>query len=125
MESKWITLLLCVLVICSCAAPAMAREPKFVYTVFVNFSSYAGVDSISVSLHDQTGRIVATTTSPFGGDVAITFMTPTQVSTLTATAYGRVSFGSYYDQYARTVTGTTTIVVGSDLLYYWITVWMR
>jgi hypothetical protein len=125
MEPKLTALVLFTLVTGFCMVPAIAQHPMLKYNVFLDFTSYFGVDSVTVSLHDQSGRVVATATSPFGGEIEVSFMTPTPVSALTASATGRVSIGSSWDQYARIVSGTTTIVVGTDELYYWITVLMH
>ncbi len=125
MERKLIMLALSVLIVGSCIAPAMAQQPMDKYNVFLNFFSYRSVDSVKVTVYDQTGQVVATATSPFGGQIAISFLTPTPINSLTASASGRVSIGSSWDQYARFVEGSNTIFVGTSELYYWITVWMH
>lgn len=124
MKLKLITLVLFALILGFCVVPAMAQRPMFKYTVFINFACYFSVDSVTISLHDQHNRVVATVTSPFGGQIEVSFMTPMPVTALTATATGRVSIGSAWDQYAKYVNGNTTIFVGTDQLYYWITILM-
>jgi len=110
----------------SCFTPVFPAQQPYSYTVFVDIYSFPWrPDSVSISLTNQFGRIVATASSPFGAQVEVTFGTATPITYLTAIASGRMSPGSCCDQYARIVSGRTTILVGSDQLVYWISVFMR
>jgi len=122
MRQKSLALLFSILMTLSYVAPIMAQETAAVYTVHINFFSYScGLDSVEVSLYDQTGRAVGVTSSPDGGEVVISFRTLTSINSLTARAIGHASLGSYYSWF---VSGSSTLTVGAagD---YWISVAMH
>ena len=97
-----------------------AQSVQTTYTIHVDFYMIAcSLDIQQVSLYDQSGRQLAVSSSPVGGEIAITFRTPsTSIQSVTATAFGEAILGSYY---SWTVSGNRTIIVGSGG-DYWITV---
>ena len=99
---------------------AVAQSVQATYTIHVDFFMIAcSLDIQQVSLYDQSGRQLAVSSSPYGGEIAITFRVPsTSVQSVTAIAFGQATLGSYY---SWTVSGSHTIVVGSSG-DYWITV---
>jgi hypothetical protein len=99
--------------------PVLAQTPQVTYTVHVDFFAIACSISIQqVSLYDQSGHLLATASSPYGVEIAITFRTPSTIQSITATAFGLATLGTYY---SATVSGTRTIVAGpgGD---YWVAV---
>jgi len=118
----FITIVLLTLITGSCVAPVLAQGSGMEYTVYIDFYSYScSLDSVRVSLYDQAGRIVGTATSPYGGEVAISFRMSTPTYSLTARASGHASIGSYYSWF---VNGSSVISVGTGG-YYWISVGMH
>jgi len=118
----FITIVLLTLITGSCVAPVLAQGPRVEYTVYIDFYSYScGLDSVRVSLYDQAGRLVGAASSPYGGEVAISFRTSTPTYSLTARASGHASIGSYYSWF---VNGSSVISVGTGG-YYWISVGMH
>lgn len=126
MKTISIALVLSALIIGSCVAPAMALQPTVGYTVYLDFYSCwpCSLDSVGVSLYDQAGRLVASATSPYGAEVAVSFRTSDPIYSLTASAHARASLGSCGSCYTWFVRGTSTKNVGTSG-YYWISVLMR
>jgi hypothetical protein len=111
MKGKLLTSLFSALMILSCIAPVMAQGPRVVYTIHIDFVSFScGLDSVQVSLYDQTGRSVGVASSPDGGEVAISFRTSTHIKSLTARAVGHATLGSYYSWF---VAGSRMLTVES------------
>lgn len=122
MKKKLVMVVLSTLLMLSCVAPVMSQGSTAVYTIHINFFSYScGLDDVQVSLYDQTGRPIGTTTSPDGGEVVISFRTSMAINSLTARAVGHATLGSYYSWF---VSGSRmlTVETGGD---YWISVAMR
>ncbi|HUK50818.1 MAG TPA: hypothetical protein VLV18_07260 [Terriglobales bacterium] len=97
----------------------LAQTPEVTYTVHIDFFAIACSISIrQVTLYDQSGNSLATTSSPYGVEVAITFRTPTAIQSITAAAFGQTTLGSYY---SASVSGTQTVSAGpgGD---YWIAI---
>jgi len=97
----------------------LAQTPQVTYTVHVDFFAIACSISIrQVTLYDQSGHSLATASSPYGVELAITFRTPTAIQSITATASGQATLGLYY---SASVSGTQTISAGpgGD---YWIAI---
>ena len=122
MKERLITLALSTLIIWPCITPVMAQGITVGYTVYIGFFSYScGLDSVQVSLYDQTGSLVGVASSPYGGEVAISFRMSTPIYSLTARAFGHATLGSYYSWF---VSGSRMIEVGTGG-NYWISVAMR
>lgn len=122
MKERSIAFMLSTLVLLSSFAPVMAQVFILGYTIHVDFYSYScSLDTVQVSLFDQTGQLVGEASSPYGSEVAISFRTSTPTYSLTAIAFGHASTGSYY---SRPVSGSRMISVatGGD---YWILVLMH
>lgn len=121
MKEGLITLVLWALLVVLCVAPVMAQGATGAYTIHIDFYSYScSLDTVQVSLYDQTGHFVGAASSPYGGEVAISFRTSTPTFSLTAKASGRASIWSY----TRLVTGSSMINLGSGG-DYWISVRMQ
>jgi len=105
---------------CLLIPSTFAQTVQTSYTVHVDFYAYAcSIDIKQISLYDQSGRLLGATSSPYGGEIAITFATPSTSSlSVTAAAFGQATLGSYY---SWAVSGTSTINLGpgGD---YWVTV---
>jgi len=122
MKGKLLTPLFLALMILSCVAPVMVQGIAVVYTIHIDFISYScSLDGVQVSLYDQTGRPVGAATSPYGGEVAISFRTSTSINSLTARAVGHATLGSHYSWFVSGIR-TLTVGTGGD---YWISVTMR
>ena len=109
------------LLICLSLPFAVAQNAQTTYTIHVDFYAFScSLDINQVSLYDQSGQLLGRTSSPYGGEIAIIFTTPSSSSTqsVTATAFGLATLGSYY---SWTVSGTNTINLGSGG-DYWITI---
>jgi len=88
-----------------------------VYTIYVDLFHYPySLDSVQVSLYDQSGRLVGSASSLEGAEVAISFMTSRPVYSLTAKASGLAVFGLGYSWF---VSGSRTVNVGTGG-FYWI-----
>lgn len=110
------------LLIFSGLVPVMAQSAPARYTVYVSFYAYScSLDNVRVSLYDQSGRLLGSVLSPYGGEVAISFVTLTPAYSLTAMAVGHASLGSYY---AWEVSGSRMLALGfgGD---YWISIGMH
>lgn len=121
-RKRLIAFVLSTLIIGTFVAPVMAQGFTVGYTIHINFYSYScSLDSVQVSLYDQTGRLVGAGSSPNGGEVAVSFRTSTPIYSLNARAVGHASLGSYYSWF---VSGSRMINVetGGD---YWISVGMH
>jgi hypothetical protein len=97
----------------------LAQSPLVTYTVHVDFFAIAcSISIMQVTLFDQSGRSLATASSPYGVEIAITFRTPSNIQSITATAFGQTTLGLYY---SATVSGTQTVSAGpgGD---YWIAI---
>jgi len=110
------------LLICLLIPPTLAQNIQTTYTVHVDFYAYAcSLDIKQISLYDQSGRLLGVSSSPYGGEIAITFSTPSSsIQSVTAAAFGLATLGSYY---SWNVSGIRTINLGSSG-DYWITVRM-
>jgi hypothetical protein len=110
------------ILICLLLPSTLAQNVETTYTVHVDFYAFScSLDIKQVSLYDQSGRLLAVGSSPYGGEIAITFTTPsTTVLSVTASAFGLATLGSYY---SWAVSGTRMISLGSGG-DYWITVRM-
>ena len=99
---------------------AVAQSAQTTYTIHVDFYMIAcSLDIKQVSLYDQSGRQLAVSSSPYGGEIAITFRaSSTTIQSVTAIAFGQATLGSYQ---SWTVSGSRTVVVGSGG-DYWMTV---
>jgi hypothetical protein len=108
------------LLICLLLPATVAQNVQITYTVHVDFYAFAcSLDIKQVSLYDQSGRLLGVASSPYGGEIAITFTTTSSsIQSVTAAAFGQATLGSYY---SWAVSGTRTINLGSGG-DYWITV---
>jgi len=96
-------------------------QPSIVYTVYVDFVAYScSLSAVQVSLYDQSGHSVASASSPFGGEVALSFRTSSPTDSLVARADGSAGYGSYY---SWGVSGIGKVRVDGGG-YYWMTVRM-
>jgi hypothetical protein len=121
MRTHLIALGLAILATWSLTSAVVAQGASVGYTIHVDFFTYAcSLDITQVSLYDLSGRLVAVASSPYGGEIAVSIRTSTPISTLTATAYGLATWGSYY---SWSVSGSRTITLGSNG-DYWITIRM-
>ena len=126
MKANLITLPLVALIIASCIAPIAAQGVTAGFTVYLTFFyPYRSLYNLHVTVRDQTGRIVATATSPDGSMVVIPIRTETSIYWLTASASGYASEPlAYYfanPSFWR-IAGTSTIpveTIGGD---YWMTI---
>jgi len=122
MNVKFFAVALIILVNSVLITTVIAQSVTIEYTIHVDFFAYScSLDITKVSLYDPSGNLLGVATSPYGGEVAISIRTPTPVSTLTATAYGQATWGSYY---SWQVSGTSTVNLGSTG-DYWITIRMN
>jgi len=122
MNVKFVAVALIILVNSVLITTVIAQSVTIEYTIHVDFFAYScSLDITKVSLYDPSGNLLGVATSPYGGEVAISIRTPTPVSTLTATAYGQATWGSYY---SWQVSGTSTVNLGSTG-DYWITIRMN
>jgi hypothetical protein len=115
--------ILAIAVLAFCLVPSSTTEQAviFNYTIHVDFFAYSCSLSIGqVSLYDTSGRIVAVTSSPSGGEVAVNLRMASPISTLTATASGLATWDSYYT-WVVSGSGTITLDSSGD---YWITIRM-
>lgn len=98
----------------------VAQSAQTTYTIHVDFYMIScSLDIQRVSLYDQSGQQLAVSSSPYGGEIAITFRAPSaSIQSVTAIAFGQATLGSYY---SWTVSGSRTVVVGSGG-DYWIMV---
>lgn len=121
MKERLVLLVLSALIIGSCITPLMAQGAPMAYNVHVDFFyPSCSLSNLRVMLNDQTGRVVASTVIPDVFEVTLTYRTPTPANSLTATAFGQASIGSYK---TWSVSGSSTISVGSGG-DYWITIKM-
>ncbi len=119
---KFIAFALVILVASTLASTVIAQSVTIEYTIHVDFFAYScSLDITKVSLYDPSGDLLGVATSPYGGEVAISIRTPIPVSSLTATAYGQATWGSYY---TWLVSGSGTVNLGSNG-DYWITIRMN
>ncbi len=122
MNVRFIAVALVILVNSTLISTVIAQSVTIEYTIHVDFFAYScSLDITKVSLYDSSGNLLGVATSPYGGEVAISFRTPTPVSTLTASAYGQATWGAYY---SWQVSGTSTLSLGSTG-DYWVTVRMN
>lgn len=92
------------------------------YTIHIDFFAYSCSLSVTqVSLFNPSGTLVGSVSSPYGAEVAVTIQTPDPMFTLTASASGLATYGSYY---SWPVTGTATLTLGTAG-NYWITIRMN
>lgn len=88
-----------------------------VYTIYVDLFQYPySLDSVQVSLYDQSGRLLGSASSLEGAEVAISFTTSRPVYSLTAKAFGLAVLGLGYSWF---IIGTRTVNVGTGG-FYWI-----
>ena len=113
-------MVLSILVVGVCVAPAMAQEVTVSYVVHVDFFHvYCYLSYVQVTLDDKTGRVVATGYSPDGGELAIIYTTTIPTTSLTVRAFGQESIGSY----TQSASGISTLNVGTGG-DYWILIKM-
>jgi hypothetical protein len=98
---------------------ALAQNVQATYTVHVDFYSYAcSLDIKQISLYDQSSRLLGVASSPYGGEIAITFTSPSLlIQSVTVAAFGQATLGTYY---SRAVSGTSTINLGPSGDYWTI-----
>lgn len=109
-----------VAVLGSVAVPVMGQYSPL-YTIHIDFFAFScSLAGIQVSLYDQSGSFVTSTSSPLGTEVAVSFRTTAPPSSLTARADGLATYGSYY---SWSVSGTGKVNLGSSG-DYWISVRM-
>jgi hypothetical protein len=122
LKEKFVLLALAMLIIGSSITPLMAQAAPMAYNVHVDFfSPSCSLSNLQVTLNDQTGRVVASTVIPDAYEVTLTYRTGTPTNSLTATAFGQASVGSYK---TWSVSGSSTIAVGTGG-DYWITIQLR
>ncbi len=113
---------LVLLVSSTLASTVIAQGVTIGYTIHVDFFAYScSLEITKVSLFDPLGDLLGVATSPYGGEVTISIRTQTPISTLTATAYGQATWGSYY---SWLVSGSGTVNLGSTG-DYWVTIRMN
>ena len=99
---------------------AFAQSPQTNYTVHVDFVAVAcSLDISQISLYDQSGQLLAATSSPYGVEIAITLQAhASSIQSIMAVAFGQATLSPYS---SWSVSGTRTIAVGpgGD---YWITI---
>jgi hypothetical protein len=121
MKASAIALALAVLATCALPSVFAQQGVVFNYTIHVDFFAYACTLSVAqVSLFDSSGSLVGAASSPGAGEVEILLRTSVPMSTLTATAYGLATYGSYS---SWSVNGSGSITLGS-IGDYWITIRM-
>jgi hypothetical protein len=122
MKPSLFALTLAVLVTFTFPSAFSQQGTVFTYTIHVDFFAYSCSLSVAqVSLYDSSGNLVGVGSSPYGGEVEISIRTPTPVTTLTATASGVATWGSYY---SWPVNGSRSLTLGSTG-DYWITIAMN
>lgn len=126
MKVNLITLPLVALILASCIAPIAAQGVTAGFTVYVSFFyPYRSLYNLQVTVRDQTGRIVATGTSPDGNMVIIPIRTETPIYWLTASAGGYASgpLAYYFANPSFWRVGDTSTIpvetIGGD---YWMTI---
>ena len=108
----------------ACVVPFGFAQPGtiFNYTIHVDFLAYScSLNVNQISLFGSSGNLVGEGTSPYGGEVEISVITPSPITTLTATASGLATLGSYY---TWPVDGTRSIPLGNTG-DYWVTITMN
>jgi hypothetical protein len=111
--------LLATLIIASPITPSMAQGSSVTYNVHIDFFyPYCSLSNLLITLHDQTGRVVAATQIPDAFEVTLTYTTASPTSSITVTVFAQASIGSYD---ASSVSGTRTIPVGNGG-DYWTTI---
>jgi len=97
---------------------ALAQSPQTNYTIHVDFFAVAcSLEINQVSLYGQLQQLLAVSSSPYGGEIAITFRAPSSTQSITAVAFGQATLGSYYS-WSVSGSGTINVGMGGD---YWIT----
>jgi len=121
MKTSAVILFVAGILLCAFPSSASAQAVIFNYTIHVDFFAYSCSLSVGqVSLYDSSGHLVGFGSSPSGGEVAILIRATSPISTLTATANGVATWGSYY---TWPVNGSRTIILGSSG-DYWVTISM-
>lgn len=119
LKRKLLLLVLAVVIIGSSITPSIAQESAVTYNVHVDFFyAYCSLSNVLITLHDQTGRVVAETQIPDAFEVTLTYTTATPTSSLTVIVLAQASIGSYYTD---SLSGSRTIAVGNGG-DYWTTV---
>jgi len=117
---------LVVLIIGMCIAPIAAQGVTAGFTLQVTFFyPFRVIYNLQITVRDQTGRIVATATSPDGSLVIIPIRTESPIYSLTASAGGYASGPlTYWEANPRfwRISGTSTIPVETVGGYYWMTI---
>jgi hypothetical protein len=122
MKAGPFVLTLAVLMACTFPCAFAQQGTLFTYTIHVNFFAYSCSLSVAqVSLYDSPGNPLGVGSSPYGGEITISIRTSTPITTLTATAFGVATWGSYY---TWPVNGSRSITIGSTG-DYWITIAMN
>jgi len=120
LKRNFLLLLLAILIIGSSITPSMAQS-AVTYNIHVDFFyASCSLSNVLITLHDQTGRVVAETQIPDAYEVTLTY-TAAPTSSLTVTVFAQATIGSYY---AGSVSGTRTIAVGNGG-DYWALVQLR
>jgi hypothetical protein len=125
-KSKLLKLPLLILVIGMCVVPIAAQGVTAGFVVHLTFFyPLRFLYNIQVTIRDQTGRVVATGTSPDGSGILVPIRTETPIYSLSATASGYASDPLTNYQANPTfwqISGSSTIpveTVGGD---YWMTI---
>jgi hypothetical protein len=122
MKAGLLAITLTALVACTVPSAFAQQGTVFSYTIHVDFFAYSCSLTITqVSLYDSSGSLVGVGSSPYGGEIEISIRTPTQVTVLTATAFGLATWSSYY---TWPVNGSRSVTLGSTG-DYWITITMN
>jgi hypothetical protein len=115
-----------ILIVASCLAPIAAQGVTAGFTMQVNFFyPFHFLYNIQVTIRDQTGRVLATATSPDGSMIIVPIRTETPIYSLTASAGGYASdFLTNWEANPHfwAISGTSTIPVETIGGNYWITI---
>ncbi|HUK49951.1 MAG TPA: hypothetical protein VLV18_02850, partial [Terriglobales bacterium] len=126
LKTNLLELSLLILVIGTCLVPIAARGVTEGFVVHLSFFyPLRFLYNIQVTIRDQTGRVVATATSPDGSAILVPIRTETPIYWLTASANGFAS-GPLTNYEANPtfwhISGSSTIpveTIGGD---YWMTI---
>ena len=137
LKASLITSVFVALIIGCCTAPVMAQGVTTGFAIHVGFVyPYFALYNMQVTLNDQTGRIVATGTSPDGSEIIIGIRSETPIYSVTVRVSGYASFGSYPYPYSYVfypiatsnlfwkLSGISTTIVATIGGDYWVTVLM-